>query len=91
MPQFAAVLGQLEFHNKAPLASHIRQSMESVGETNVAPWYGCSVSPKWTSQVTTEIEHALLSPQGKLGPQRQCLEPLSEVLRQPHGLAMKKQ
>ena len=46
LPQFAAVLAQLEFNNMAPLASHTRQSMETVSETSVAPWHGCSVSPE---------------------------------------------
>ena len=49
LPQFAAVLAQLKHHNIAPLASTIRQSIETIYDessisNNVAPWHGCSVS-----------------------------------------------
>ena len=51
MPQFAAVLAQVNYHNMAPLASDIRQRTETVyhetfSATNIAPWHGCSVSPE---------------------------------------------
>lgn len=51
MPQFAAVLTQLNYHNMAPLASQIRQSIESTYDgkftpTDVALWHSCSVSPE---------------------------------------------
>ena len=51
MPQFAAVLAQLNYDNMAPLASDIRQSIETISHekfspTNLAPWHGCSISPE---------------------------------------------
>ena len=51
MPQFAAVLAQLNYHSMAPLASQIRQMVETINDgkstsTNEAPWYSCSVSPE---------------------------------------------
>ena len=51
MPQFAAVFAQLHYDNMAPLASDIRQSIEtkyheSFSAMNVAPRHSCSVSPE---------------------------------------------
>ena len=51
MPQFAAVLALLKYQQMAPLASRIRQTIETIydekpSHTNVAPWHGCSVSPE---------------------------------------------
>ena len=51
MPQFAAVLALLNYQKMAPLASRIRQTIETIHDekpshSNVAPWHGCSVSPE---------------------------------------------
>ena len=51
MPQFAAVLALLNYYKMAPLASRIRQTIETMydeklSHANLAPWHGCSVSPE---------------------------------------------
>ena len=55
MPQSTAVLAQLNYDNMAPLASGIRQSIETVhhekfSPTNAALWSGCRVAPNRISQ-----------------------------------------
>ena len=51
MPQFAAVIAQLKYNKIAPLASAIRQSIQTIHHEDLslrtlAPLHGCSVSPE---------------------------------------------